>query len=249
MLPRIIPSIIVEEGRAIHTRGFKYSSYLGDPLNLARLYSELDSDELLILDRTQNFDETLLGKGAIRKLSEQVFTPLSYGGAITDKEQVALAFDSGLDKIVLKIGARNALAVMDWTASKFGSQSIIACINFFEDEALAHQQNVAKMNDLPRILKSLENVGAGEILVQNVARAGSMSGFGESLSALSPKAIRQPIIIGGGVGSTADIKHALGVGFSGVAVSTLFCLERRSQAPLTSYLTQAERQCLEAFTS
>jgi cyclase len=245
MLPRVIPTIVIDQGRAIHTVGFRYSSYLGDPLNIARLFGELEADEILLLDRTQEFDETLLGNGLLKRLTEQVFTPLSYGGAISNTNQVDKALYSGLDKIVLKLGSPGALDLVEWTASKFGSQAVTVCINYVEHGFPSADGVIIESQDVPNLVKTAVDAGAGEILLQNASRSGSKSGLGGGSLRLKLVDVTPPVILSGGVGSVSDIKDAFELGFSGVGVSTLFCMENRSQTPLTSYLTPKDREFLE----
>jgi cyclase len=244
MLPRVIPTIVIDEGRAIHTEGFQYSSYLGDPLNIARLFGELEADEILLLDRTQGFHKTLLGNGLLRRLTEQVFTPLSYGGAISQMHQVDEALDSGLDKIVLKLGSPGALELVEWTASKFGSQAVMACINYVEHGFPSVDGVTFQTENLPNLIKTAVDVGAGEILLQNASRSGSKSGLGAASLQLKLGDVTPPVILSGGVGSMSDIKEAFELGFSGVGASTFFCIESRSETPLTSYLTPKDREFL-----
>lgn len=244
VLPRVIPTIVIDEGRAIHTEGFQYSSYLGDPLNIARLYGELEADEILLLDRTQDFHETLLGNGLLKRLTEQVFTPVSYGGAISQTNQVDKALDSGLDKIVFKLESPGALELVQWTASKFGSQAVMVCINYVEYGFSSVEGVTIKIDNIANLVKTAVDVGAGEILLQNASRSGSKSGLGGASLQLKLGDLTPPVILSGGVGSMSDIKEAFELGFSGVGVSTLFCMESRSQTPLTSYLTPKDREYL-----
>ena len=244
MLPRVIPTIVIDEGRAIHTEGFQYSSYLGDPLNMARLFGELEADEILLLDRTQDFHQTLLGNGLLKRLTEQVFTPISYGGAISQSHQVDKALDSGLDKIVLKLESQGALELVEWTASKFGSQAVMVCINFVESGFPEIEAVTNQSENLSNLIKTAVDFGAGEILLQNASRSGSKSGLGAASLQLKLGDIIPPVILSGGAGSISDIKEAFELGFSGVGASTLFCVESRSKTPLTSYLSPKDREFL-----
>ena len=43
---RIIPTIIVDSGATYHTIKFKKNLYLGDPINICRIYNEKNCDEI-----------------------------------------------------------------------------------------------------------------------------------------------------------------------------------------------------------
>lgn len=77
---RIIPTIIVDSGAAYHTINFKKNLYLGDPINICRIYNEKNCDEIVIMDVSKNNDFSLVNLGKLERLTENVFVPISYGG-------------------------------------------------------------------------------------------------------------------------------------------------------------------------
>ena len=48
MRPRVIPVLLLDEGRLIKTKKFKYDNYIGDPLNAVKVFNEKNADELVI---------------------------------------------------------------------------------------------------------------------------------------------------------------------------------------------------------
>ena len=50
LLKRIIPCLLIKDGGLIKTHRFKESTYVGDPINAVKIFSEKESDEILILD-------------------------------------------------------------------------------------------------------------------------------------------------------------------------------------------------------
>ena len=47
---RVIPLLLLEDESCIKTIKFKKKIYLGDPINIVKIYSELGVDEILIND-------------------------------------------------------------------------------------------------------------------------------------------------------------------------------------------------------
>ena len=50
LLKRIIPCLLIKDGGLVKTNRFKESTYVGDPINAVKIFSEKESDEILILD-------------------------------------------------------------------------------------------------------------------------------------------------------------------------------------------------------
>ena len=48
--PRIIPCILIDCEDVVKTINFKNGIYIGDPLNIVRLFNEKKSDEIIIID-------------------------------------------------------------------------------------------------------------------------------------------------------------------------------------------------------
>jgi cyclase len=120
----------------------------------------------------------------------------------------------------------------------------MVCINYVEHGFPSVDGVTFETENLPNLIKTAVDVGAGEILLQNASRSGSKSGLGGASLHLKLGDVTSPVIISGGVGSLSDIKEAFESGFSGVGASTLFCMESRSKTPLTSYLTPKDREFL-----
>ena len=52
---RVIPVLLVDKNEAcINTNRFYKRQYLGDPVNITRIFSEKAVDELIVLDITNN---------------------------------------------------------------------------------------------------------------------------------------------------------------------------------------------------
>jgi len=242
MLPRLIPLILIENGRAVHTVRFGRGEYLGDPLNMARLFSGFGADELMILDRSQSSRANVLTSGGLARMSREVFAPISYGGGLRSQSDVALAFKSGADKVVFRSDRVESARLIPWACSEFGAQAVAVCINygpirsFFRGNSGSHPRKVVEQ------AVRFTEMGAGEVLVQNVSRVGTKVGLDTKAMTEVRESVTVPVVISGGASSPLDIDNAFREGFSGVAISTLFSLDHRSSSPLISYYSDEEKQ-------
>ena len=80
---RVIPCLDVARGRVVKGVNFRDLREMGDPVELARRYSELGADELVFLDITA----TLEGRGpildVIGRAADDLTIPFTAGGGNT----------------------------------------------------------------------------------------------------------------------------------------------------------------------
>lgn len=242
MLPRVIPVILVEDGRAIHTVSFRYNLYLGDPINIARIFSDLAADEIVVLDRSRK--ETFLEAGNIEHLSRQINVPLSYGGGLHSRKSVTAAFSAGADRVVFRATCHECADLVPWTVAQFGSQSVTVCFNLNEPTKHRFLRKSPGLNDSIELAHNFVSQGAGELLFQDVKRSGKQEGPDFDSLGFLGSLFSTSVILSGGVYSITDIRKAVQFGFSGVAVSSKFSREASSGSPLVSYLSEEERKQL-----
>lgn len=240
MLPRIIPMILIEDGAGILTKIFRSRLYLGDPLNLATLYSRLGVDELVILDKTKDSQRTALFTGLLRRICGQVEIPISYGGGIGSLSDVSQAFDNGIDKLVFRVGGQ-AERFMEWSSQVYGSQSVVSCINYGYPSS-PFSAPIFRSAEVPALTKRAIDSGSGEILLQNVRRNGTRRGLDYLRFGTLANDTQVPVILSGGARSVEDITAAFRAGFSGVAAATIFSTDSVRDAPLVSYFADQEKE-------
>lgn len=241
MLPRIMPLVLVENGRAVHTIRFGRGEYLGDPLNMSRLYSGFGADELIILDRSTFVAQTLLARGGLGRIARASSSPVAYGGGLKSTSEVARAFKAGVDKIVVQSEKPNSAALVAWASSEYGSQAVVVCINYGPRNKLLGPHYVSSIEGVRERAISFSKLGAGEIMVQSVLRSGMRTGLDAEGLLDVKRAVSIPLVLSGGAGSYSDVDSAFKFGYAGVAISTLFSRDAKSRAPLVSYVSDEEK--------
>ena len=88
--------------------------------------------------------------------------------------------------------------------------------------------------------KKAEELGAGEILLNNIDNDGTYSGYDTGLIKMVAEAVSVPVIAIGGAGSVEDFRMAKDSGASAVAAGSMFVFQRPHQAVLISYPSQEE---------
>ena len=121
---RIIPCLDVAGGRVVKGVQFQGLRDAGDPVELARRYSDEGADEIVFLD----ISATLEGRGALVDVVERtaavVRIPLTVGGGVRSVEDGLLLLGAGADKVGVNSAAiarnwsrRGAVRGLIWTAA------------------------------------------------------------------------------------------------------------------------------------
>jgi cyclase len=204
---RIIPCLDVSNGRVVKGVNFENLKDAGCPIEVSKLYNSLGADEICFLDITASIEKRSLLFDMIRKISEQIFIPLTVGGGISKKMDVRELLNSGADKISVNSSAVNNPNLIHELSSNFGSQCIVVAIDAKKNkkkktwEVFTHGGRNPTGLDVLSWCKKVEQLGAGEILLTSMDKDGTKNGFDNELISEVSKNVNIPIIASGGVGS------------------------------------------------
>ena len=243
--PRIIPTLLLRDNHLVKGKKFTNFRYLGDPINAVRLFNDKMVDELVFLDiasKAQGIDPTF-----VQKLADECFMPFSVGGGITKLSQIRELLKSGAEKVILNTSAFENPKLVKEATQMFGSQSIIISIDvkksFFGSYRVYTKSGRQKTNlDPIEYSKLMEDMGAGEILLNCIGREGQGEGYDLDLLSKVSKSVKIPLIAAGGPGSINHLISAIrDGGASSVSVGSMFVFHGRRDAVLINYLNSEER--------
>jgi len=242
---RIIPALTVDFEALVKTTKFRNPKYVGDPLNAIRIFNEKEVDELLFLDITATRDKREPNYRLIEEIAGECFMPLTYGGAINSIDQAKKIFKLGVEKICLQTSVMQNPCFISKLADIFGSQSIMVSIdvkrNIFKKPKVYNYltRKLARQSWLEVINKFVE-LGAGEVLLNDVDRDGTLLGPDVELIRDASGVIEVPMIAIGGASSLYDISEMIKAGASAAAAGSFFVYHGPHKAVLITYPTNAE---------
>jgi len=211
----------------VKTVGFKNPRYIGDPINTVKLFNNKSVDELCILDITATIEKREPNFAYLKEIASEAFMPLSYGGGITNIDQIKTLFYIGYEKVVLNTAFVTNNDLIKKAVEYAGSQSVVASIDvktdiFGKRKCYIEDGNV-KIKEDPIILAiKAEELGVGEILLNSIDKDGTMSGYDLRLVQDVVKAVKIPVIACGGAGSIKDIKDVLHISGAHAAAAGSF---------------------------
>ena len=101
----------------------------GDPVELARLYSQEGADELVFLDITATVEKRKTLAALVQRIAASINIPFTVGGGISSVEDVSLLLQNGADKISVNTAAFKRPGLIGELEKDFGSQCIVLAID------------------------------------------------------------------------------------------------------------------------
>lgn len=248
--PRIIPCLLVSDGGLVKTIRFKDPTYVGDPMNAIRIFNGLEADELIILDIDAHRERRSIDSVLTQRIGSEAAMPFSVGGGITSLDQAATLINAGAEKVVICSGSATNPSLISDIAARFGSQSIIACIDSKMDKSGTYSVRVAGGSKILPVTpweyaKGLEKSGAGEILIQSIDQDGVMNGYDLELVRKVADSVSVPVIALGGAGSYRDLKDVVTKGGAAAAAAgSLFVFQGALRGVLINYPSPAQKRAL-----
>lgn len=212
--PRLIPCLLLKEQGLVKTTQFSKPRYLGDPINAVSIFNGKGVDELCILDITATSENRGPDFDYLKDIASEAFMPLSYGGGITDIEQIKKIFFIGYEKVIINTAFIRKPQLISAAADFAGSQSVVVSIDVKNDwlgrRSCYINDGKIKVSTDPVILaKKAEELGAGEILLNSISRDGMMQGYDIKLVKDVVEAVSIPVIACGGAKNIYDFKKVL----------------------------------------
>lgn len=203
---RIIPCLDVRDGRVVKGVNFVNIRDAGDPVELARFYSDQGADEIVFLDITATSDGRATVADVVERTAEQVFVPLTVGGGIRTLEDFRQLLQAGADKISVNSAAVKDPGLISRAAERFGSQCVVLAIDARRRPEGSYEVVVAGGRtptglDAVEWARRGEALGAGEILLTSMDADGTKAGFDLEMTRAVTQAVSIPVIASGGCGS------------------------------------------------
>jgi cyclase len=242
---RVIPSLLMENGGLVKTIQFGKRTYLGDPINIIRIFNDKEVDEVALLDIGATPEKRQPDFAAIEKIASQCFMPLAYGGGITHLDQIRQLFKLGVEKAVLNTSAAENPALITEAANAFGAQAIVVSIDVKKSwtgkyDVVTRCGKKSTGRSPAEWAKEAVGLGAGEILLNSIDRDGTMKGYDLGLIRAVTDAVDVPVIACGGANTLGDFREAVREGHAAaVAAGSMFVFHGKHRAVLINYPTQA----------
>ena len=240
---RVIPTLLLDGRGLVKTEKFKNPTYVGDPRNAVKIFNEKEVDELVIMDIKATEEDRGPDYELLGEIISEAFMPVAYGGGIRTIEQAKRLLASGVEKILLNTIAVENPDLVKEASRHFGAQSVVVVIDvrkeglFRKENKVCYRRGSKSVNESPiDFARRMEDLGAGEIILQSIDREGTQQGYDLELIQGVTGAVNIPVIASGGAGNVGDFGKAVNqAGASGVTAGSLFVFQGRHRAVLINY--------------
>ena len=213
----------IKNGRTVKGVNFVDLRDAGDPVELAKIYSDEGADELVFLDisATEERRKTLVD--LVRKVASTINIPFTVGGGISSVSDVEVLLQNGADKVSINSSAVKNPQLINDLAQKFGSQCVVVAIDAkqIDGQWVVHLVGGKVPTELNLFdwAKEVEERGAGEILFTSMDNDGTKNGFANEALARLSELVNIPIIASGGAGTIQHFIDAFKDGISDAALA------------------------------
>lgn len=238
---RVIPVLLKKGTGLVKTTKFKDPRYLGDPINIIRIFNDKEADEIIVLDIMATAEKRGPDFQFLQRMTGQAFMPLAYGGGVTRTEQVGQLLAAGVEKVVINTAAVEHPELIRDAAAQVGSQSVVVAIDASKgwtgyNSYVRAGSSKTKVSPV-ELAKRAEELGAGEIFLQSIDRDGLMGGYDIDLIKAVSAAVTVPVIACGGAGTPEHLRQAVTEGgASSAAAGSMFVFHGKHRAVLVSYV-------------
>lgn len=209
---RVIPCMDIKDGRVVKGTFFENLKDAGDPVELAKKYSDLGADELVFLDITATVEKRKTLCALVKRIAKNINIPFTVGGGISSIEDIRNLLNSGADKVSIGSAAVRNPQLVKEAAKAFGSQCVVISV---DAKKAVNRWNIFTEGgrtdtaiDAIDFVREMEELGAGELLVNSLDRDGTKQGYDIELLRAVCSAVSIPVIASSGAGVEKDFLDA-----------------------------------------
>jgi cyclase len=197
-------------------------------VELASRYYEEGADEVTFLDVHASSENRKTMLDVVTKCAEQVFIPLTVGGGISSLADVTSLLAAGADKVSVGSAGIANPALLEQIVREHGSQVLVISLDLKRASrpsgfgVTSHGGKNLTDLDALQWIRQVEDLGAGELLVNSIDADGTKSGFDIELVELIKAQSSLPVIASGGAGTVDDFVEAASAGADAVLAASVF---------------------------
>ncbi len=239
-LPRLIPCLDIARGRVVKGVQFVGLRDVGDPVELAAIYSDAGADELVFLDITATLEQRGTLVELVWRVAERIAIPFTVGGGVRTVADATALLEAGADKVSVNSAALERPELLTELAAVLGAQAVVVAID--AADGIVRSRAGTSDTGLQAVDWAREAVarGAGEILLTSIDRDGTKAGFDCALTAAVSRAVSIPVIASGGAGSLHHFVEVFTAGRADAALAaSIFHYAETGVRSLKQHLQQS----------
>lgn len=241
---RFIPVLLYSGKGFVKTFNFKDPKYLGDPINVIKIFNEKHANEITIFDIDASSKGTEINFDLLKRVSRESRMPVCYGGGVKDVETAEKLLSIGIEKISVSSAAILDLSLIEKISKRIGKQSVVITLDVKKKWTGSYEIHInnGKTNTGISLTKFLGNINynfVGEVCINSIDKDGTNDGYDLNLIKKYYNEIKSHATFVGGCKSFNEITNIF-QDFSpiGLGASSYVVLKGKFKAVLISYPTE-----------
>lgn len=242
---RIIPVVDLLGGLVVHAKRGERDKYQpirsilspsAEPVKVAKaLYREFKFTELYVadLDAIQGRSMTLED---VQRISKATPMALMVDAGVDNIGAARAVEEAGASTIIIATETLEDLNVIPEIVREMGNNRIISSLDLKYGRVLSKSPRLRALPPV-KAAKTLEELGASQLIVLELTRVGSELGVDRTLVKSIVSNVRIPVLAGGGVRDIRDLAVLNEVGVSGALVATSLHTGSITKPDLSSFLS------------
>ncbi len=239
---RIIGALDIKNGKVVKGIKFQDVKTIDDPVVLSKKYENDGMDELVFLDIFATNENRDITYNLISRVAENINIPFTVGGGVDSIEKVHKIIRLGADKVFINTFALANPEIIKKVSYEIGSSNLVIAIdakfNGKYYEVYSNSGSIPKSINVVEWAKTVENYGAGEILLTSIDNDGTKSGYDNELIKIVSENVNIPVIASGGAGSPEDFCSAFKSGADACLAGSVFHYNIYTANEIKNYLKE-----------
>ncbi len=228
----------MDHGKVVKGINFVNLKKAGDPVELAKRYSDEGADELVFLDITASSEKRDILRGVVEGVARAINIPFTVGGGVRNVSDARLVLCSGADKVSVNTAAVENPQVITKLADVFGRQCVVVAIDAKRRREQRADRITVETREGPVWFEVVTyggrkptgidainwavqatRLGAGEFLVTSMDKDGTEDGYDLELTRTISERVTVPVIASGGAGKPEHFREAFTEGKADAALA------------------------------
>jgi len=238
---RVAPTLLTDGISLVKGEQFRSWRTVGSVVAAARVFSMRDVDELVLLDVAASREGRCIDPAMVKSVAACMSVPLAVGGGVRNLRDFEATLRAGADKVVIGTSAARDLTVVRESARRFGSQAVVIAVDVVDDSSISiaiEGGTTVVECDPVDFAREVVAAGAGEILLQSIARDGLQKGMDLATIRRVTSAVSVPVIASSGAGSYEDLWLAFQNGADAVSAGAMFQFTEQTPRGARNYLSE-----------
>ncbi|HVY33059.1 MAG TPA: 1-(5-phosphoribosyl)-5-[(5-phosphoribosylamino)methylideneamino]imidazole-4-carboxamide isomerase [Caulobacteraceae bacterium] len=203
----LYPAIDLKDGqcvRVVHGDFATATVFNDNPANQAEQFAKAGFDWLHVIDLNGSAEGRPVNAAAVEAILEAVSLPVQLGGGIRSLERIEAWIEAGVSRVILGTVAVRDPALVKAAAKQWPEQ-IAVSVDVRKGQVAVQGWLENTGLDALTVARRFEDAGVSTLIITDIDRDGSLTGFNVDVFGAVADAVSIPVIAAGGLTTAADI--------------------------------------------